>query len=114
MVIAGYGLWVTDENGLKDFATVRMNILLAELLIPNAVTPNGDGKNDFFVIQGLENYDNGDLTIFNRWGNEIYQSRSYQQNWDAAGVSEGTYYYRLVLIKDGIETIHKGWVLVKR
>lgn len=105
---------ITDENGLKDFATVRMNILQAELLIPNAVTPNGDGKNDLFVIQGLENYDNGDLTIFNRWGNEVYRSRSYQQNWDAAGVSEGTYYYRLVLIKNGVETIHKGWVLVKR
>jgi len=105
---------ITDENGLKDFATVRMTVMQAELLIPNAMTPNGDGKNDFFVIQGLENYDNGDLTIFNRWGNEVYRSRSYQQNWDAAGVSEGTYYYRLVLIKDGIETIHKGWVLVKR
>jgi len=105
---------ITDENGLKDFATVRMTITYAELLIPNAVTPNGDGKNDLFVIQGLENYDNGDLTIFNRWGNEVYRSHSYQQDWGAAGVSEGTYYYRLVLIKNGVETIHKGWVLVKR
>lgn len=105
---------IIDENGSKDFATVRMNILLAELLIPNAVTPNSDGKNDLFVIQGLENYDNADLTIFNRWGNEVYRSRSYQQNWDGAGVSDGTYYYRLVLKKDGLETIHKGWVLVKR
>ncbi|MFC3199947.1 gliding motility-associated C-terminal domain-containing protein [Parapedobacter deserti] len=105
---------ITDESGLKDFATVRMTIAEAELLIPNAVTPNGDGKNDFFVIQGLENYDNGDLTIFNRWGDEVYRSRSYRQNWDATGVAEGTYYYRLLLTKDGVETIHKGWVLVKR
>lgn len=105
---------VTDENGLADFATVRITVRQAELLIPNAVTPNSDGKNDLFVIQGLENYDSGDLTIFNRWGNEVYRSRNYKQNWDAAGVSEGTYYYRLVLIKGGLETIHKGWVLVKR
>ncbi len=105
---------ITDENGLMDFATVRITVRQAELLIPNAVTPNSDGKNDLFVIQGLENYDSADLTIFNRWGNEVYRSRKYKQNWDAAGVSEGTYYYRLVLIKDGVETIHKGWVLVKR
>lgn len=105
---------ITDENGQRDIATVRMAIQMAELLIPNAVTPNSDGKNDLFVIQGLENYDNADLTIFNRWGNEVYRSRSYQQNWDCAGVSDGTYYYRLLLKKDGVETIHKGWVLVKR
>ncbi|SEL49400.1 T9SS type B sorting domain-containing protein [Parapedobacter koreensis] len=105
---------VTDENGQRDIATVRMTITYAELLIPNALTPNGDGKNDLFVIQGLENYEAADLTIFNRWGNEVYRSRSYQQNWGAAGVSDGTYYYRLVLRKDGVETIHKGWVLVKR
>jgi len=105
---------ITDENGLTDFATVRMTVRQAQLLIPNAVTPNSDGKNDLFVIQGLENYDSADLTIFNRWGNEVYRSRNYKQNWDAAGVSEGTYYYRLALIKDGVETIQKGWVLVKR
>lgn len=105
---------IIDENGLRDIATVRMIINTAELLIPNAVTPNGDGKNDLFVIQGLENYDSADLTIFNRWGNEVYRNRNYQQNWDGAGVSDGTYYYRLLLKKDGIETIHKGWVLVKR
>lgn len=105
---------ITDENGLTDFATVRMTVRQAELLIPNAVTPNSDGKNDLFVIQGLENYDSADLTIFNRWGNEVYRSRSYKQNWGAVGVSEGTYYYRLALTKDGVETIHKGWVLVKR
>ena len=105
---------VVDENGLKDVATVRVTIVHAELIIPNAVTPNGDGKNDVFFIQGLDNYDNGDLTIFNRWGNEVYRSRSYQQDWDGTHVNDGTYYYRLVLRKDGVESIHKGWVLVKR
>lgn len=105
---------ITDENGLTDMATVLVDIIHAELIIPNAVTPNGDGKNDRFTIQGLDNYDNADLTIFNRWGNEVYRSRSYHQEWEGIGVSDGTYYYRLVLRKDGAETIHSGWVLVKR
>ncbi len=105
---------IRDENGQIDVATVHVTIVHAELIIPNAVTPNGDGKNDVFFIQGLEYYDNADLTIFNRWGNEVYRSRNYQQNWDGAQVSDGTYYYRIILKKDGVETIHKGWVLVKR
>ncbi|MGK6350516.1 gliding motility-associated C-terminal domain-containing protein [Parapedobacter sp. DT-150] len=105
---------ILDENGLKDIATVRIVVSQAELIIPNALTPNGDGKNEVFFIQGLDSYDNADLTIFNRWGNEVYRNRNYRQHWDGAGVSDGTYYYRLVLLKGGVETIHKGWVLVKR
>ena len=105
---------ITDGNGLKDIATVTLAILNAGLVIPNAVTPNGDGKNDFFFIQGLSDYDSADLTIFNRWGNEVYRSLNYQQNWSGEGLNEGTYYYRLVLRKRGEETIHKGWVLVKK
>src|SRR5690606_37294815 len=83
---------VTDQSGLKDIATVRMSITYAELLIPNALTPNGDGKNDLFFIQGLENYDHADLTVFNRWGNEVYRNRNYAQNWDGGGMADGTYY----------------------
>ena len=106
---------ISDANGLMDLATVYLNITFANLIIPNAVTPNGDGKNDRFTIQGLHNYANADLTIFNRWGNEVYRSRDYHNEWEAIGVSDGTYYYRLVLRDNsGEETIHTGWVLVKR
>lgn len=105
---------VTDQSGLKDIATVRMSITYAELLIPNALTPNGDGKNDLFFIQGLENYDHADLTVFNRWGNEVYRNRNYAQNWDGGGMADGTYYFNLILKKSGVETVHKGWILIKR
>jgi gliding motility-associated-like protein/uncharacterized repeat protein (TIGR01451 family) len=84
------------------------------LKIPNVFTPNGDGRNDTFVILGLEGYDNAELTIFNRWGNEVYRNRNYKNNWDGSNLNEGTYYYLIVLKKDGKESVHKGWVLLKR
>ena len=102
-----------DTNGnWTNVATVQLTV--SGFNIPNVITPNGDGQNDRLVIVGLSEYDNARVTIFNRWGNEIYRSRNYRQDWDAQGVNEGTYYYLITLEKDGRETVHKGWILVKR
>jgi|GEM_PF-1236807 len=79
---------------------------------PNVITPNGDGKNDTYVIQGLELYPENNLQIFNRWGNEVYHSNgSYKNNWAGEGLNEGTYYYILKL-KDrtGQWQALKGWI----
>ncbi len=104
---------VRDANGnWTNVATVHITV--SGFQIPNVITPNGDGQNDRFVIIGLENYDNAEVTIFNRWGNQIYRSANYKQDWAGQGVNEGTYYYLITLRKDGRETVHKGWVLVKR
>ena len=65
--------------------------------MPNSFTPNGDGFNDFFVIQGLEAFPNTKLTIFNRWGSEVYSVSSYTNNWDASDAPDGTYFYILEL-----------------
>lgn len=104
---------VQDTNGnWTNVATVQLTV--SGFNIPNVITPNGDGQNDRLVIVGLSEYDNAEVTIFNRWGNEVYRSRNYRQDWDAQGVNEGTYYYLITLKKDGRETVHKGWILVKR
>ncbi|SDL85088.1 DUF7948 domain-containing protein [Siphonobacter aquaeclarae] len=74
------------------------------LEVPNAVTPNGDGKNDAFVIgvNGLK------LDVFNRWGKAVYQSASYQNDWSPS-VAPGTYYY-LITFPDGKQC--KSWLQV--
>ena len=87
---------------------------IADLFIPNVFTPNGDGSFDTFIITGLENYESADVTIFNRWGNEVYRNRKYQNNWDGHGLNEGTYYYLIEMEKDGKRDVYKGWVLLKR
>jgi gliding motility-associated-like protein len=64
---------------------------------PNVFTPGSDGHNDLLVFEGLEDYPNSLLYIYNRWGNLIYEDANYQNNWNGAQVEDGTYYYILTL-----------------
>jgi gliding motility-associated-like protein len=104
-------LTVTDENGCSDAESVVYTISNS-VAVPNSFTPNGDGFNDFFVIQGLEAFPNTKLTIFNRWGSEVYSVSSYTNNWDASDAPDGTYFYILELfngekIKGDVTIIRK-------
>jgi gliding motility-associated-like protein/uncharacterized repeat protein (TIGR01451 family) len=63
------------------------------LNIPNVFTPNEDGRNDTFIIPGLNNYTENDLSIINRWGNEVYHKKNYNNEWKGEGLYDGTYFY---------------------
>ena len=63
--------------------------------IPNVFTPNNDGINENFKIEYLPK--NSKLAVYNRWGNEVYQSDNYQNNWDGEKHPDGVYYYVLTL-----------------
>lgn len=62
--------------------------------LPNFISPNGDGKNDFYVIDSLPPQSR--VSFFNRWGNEVYSSNDYQNDWNGthngAPLSTGTYF----------------------
>jgi gliding motility-associated-like protein len=108
-----YHLLNTNSNGCTD--TLVITVVPAELVIPNIFTPNGDGKNDVFEIKGLESYPGSQLFVYNRWGNEVYTSDNYLNNWDGSNLAEGTYYYLLdVKGRTGGITVYKGWVFIKR
>jgi gliding motility-associated-like protein len=85
------------------------------LHIPNAFSPNGDGINDVFVIQGLTSQ--SQLLVFDRSGKKCYQSDNYLNDWDGRD-AEGeilpsdTYWY--VLIVPGIQDEYKGFVYLKK
>lgn len=100
-VKSGYYKVALSDGLCKDTTDcylVTIGINASELL-----TPNGDGKNDFFEIDGIKDYPNSVLTIFNRWGKVVYQATGYQNDWDgkaAEGIKigdeilpAGTYYY---------------------
>lgn len=63
-------------------------------LIPtNVFTPNGDGINDFFTLINLDDYPAPSVKVYNRWGKLVYESESYQNDWDGDNLKEGTYFY---------------------
>ena len=83
--------------------------------IPNAFSPNGDDKNQTFVIKGLT--ENSKLLIFNGSGKKIYESDNYQNDWngiDSKGNSLASDTYWYVLTIPGIPTEFKGFVYLKR
>jgi gliding motility-associated-like protein len=70
------------------------NILVIEKCeIPNVITPNGDGINDFFVTSYAKIYDDVNITILNRWGNVVFEASNYENNWDGNELNDGTYFY---------------------
>ena len=80
--------------------------------VPNVITPNGDGWNDIFMIDYLNQYDIRKLTIFNRWGTMVYQSEDYQNDWDGGNVADGVYFYVLELWKGNVDTYYYGTLTV--
>ncbi len=82
--------------------------------IPSVFTPNGDGKNDKFTILGINQFPGSELIIYNRWGNVVYQSKDYKNDWDGRGLNEGTYYYTLNLKTTTGSQRMAGWVEILR
>lgn len=106
------------ENGctLTDYVTVTV---INDLQIPNTISPNGDNINDKWFIEGIENYPNSILYIYDRWGQEVFQTTAYSKEkaWDGKIKSresaEGVYFYVLDLELDKGET-YKGSITVVR
>lgn len=84
--------------------------LQGPILVPNVVTPNNDGDNDTFTIRALGYVSESTLEVFNRYGVSVYKASPYGNDWDAASLPSGTYYYRLQVPKLGWDL--RGWVEV--
>ncbi len=88
-----------------------------ECFASHLVTPNNDGFNDSFIVPCLVNYEGSSFTVFNRWGDEVYHSDNYQNDWygtyQNAPLPTGTYYYTLN-INDGLKTALNGYLFIQR
>jgi gliding motility-associated-like protein len=69
-----------DTNGCRNTDSIEV-LIESSLYVPNSFTPNGDGVNDFFVIEAREVHDY-QLYIFNRWGQLIFETEDTQDFWD--------------------------------
>jgi len=87
---------VTSEHGCMDSITKSIEII-RPIRVPNIMTPNNDGFNDYMVFEGLEGYEGSTVQVYNRWGTLIYKSEDYKNNWDGENHSDGTYFFILTL-----------------
>ena len=90
----------------------------AGLFIPNAITPNNDGANDHWFIQGLERFDDNEVIILNRWGDEVFTSKNYENDWrgtyNGNDLPEGTYYFILKVSNSTFSKVYNGDLTVIR
>lgn len=105
---------VCDQTGCDD-AVVYIQITCAKLTIFTGVSPNNDGINDTFFIEGIEDYPNNTLSIYNRWGNVVYHTTGYNNTWsgDWQGnqLPDGTYFY---VLDDGEGGKYSGYLQIQR
>jgi gliding motility-associated-like protein len=85
-----------------------------KVTIPNVFTPNNDGYNDLFVIDGIENCNQNKLIIKSSSGKLVFQSSDYQNDWNAENCPDGVYIYYFVYKVNQIEEKMMGKVIIKR
>jgi len=101
----------TVEGLCGDSQTVVMEVRDCDVEVVNVFSPNGDEQNDELVFQYLTSFPGNQLTVFDRWGNLVYQKSNYGNNWRAEGEAEGTYYY--VLTIPGKQDLTGSFTLVR-
>jgi gliding motility-associated-like protein/uncharacterized repeat protein (TIGR01451 family) len=115
----------TNNNGVWNEAVDNVPTVLSipnsTLFIPQGFSPDGDGRNDFFVIKGLSSVENT-LTIYNRWGNKVYRKDNYDNTWEGypnvtgtlgnQKLPAGTYYY-ILEFKSGDQKALNGFIVLQ-
>ncbi|SFE77636.1 gliding motility-associated C-terminal domain-containing protein [Thermoflexibacter ruber] len=89
---------VTGRNAQGCESTDEVTVFVLETLnVSKVLSPNNDGVNDFWTIERIEDFPNAEIVVYNRWGQEVFATKSYQNNWNGTGVNgalpEATYYY---------------------
>lgn len=96
-------------QGRDDFCVFEevIDLEVVTIRVPNVFTPNSDETNDTFVIEAGAN--KIDLSLYNRWGREVYKNENYENEWNADGQPSGVYYYEAVIEN---QTTCRGWLQV--
>ncbi len=94
--------------------TITASIDVCQIHVFNGFTPDGDGLNDNWIIEGINDFPENKVSIFNRWGNKVWSTSGYNNttnNWNGKGpngstLTSGTYFY-VIEIDNAVK---KGWV----
>lgn len=106
------------SNGtISDTATVTIDVICDNLEVFTGFSPNDDGVNDELIIQGIDNFPDNEVCLFNRWGNEVFRQKGYTNTeawggtFEGKDLPDGTYFY---IIDDGEGNRYTGWVQLLR
>ena len=87
-------------------------------------SPNGDGHNDFFIIENVKEFPINKLLVFNRWGEVLFTSEPYNNEWDGTvniehplmgtALPEGMYFYRFEFLVGDFMATFSGKIILKR
>jgi gliding motility-associated-like protein len=110
-----YTLTATSQSCGISTSSVFVRVY-KKILIPNAFSPNKDGTNDYWDVGGLVTYPESTVLVFNRYGQQVYQSTGYAKPWDGtyngSALPAGTYYY-IIDLKNNTPKL-SGWVVIIR
>ena len=120
--VGNYPVYIEDDQGCSDTTWVTMEVEVCDPPTPfEAITPNGDGYNDTWIIANIDKYPNNEVFIFDRWGQRVYHEKGYtnaegwEVNYMGVGLPVSTYYYVLkVTLEKGEDFVLKGAVSVFR
>ncbi len=91
--------YVSEARGSCESSRTEVSVTvgISDLSIPNTITPNGDGINDYWNIPGLQNYPGCLVQIFTRYGQKVFESKGYSHPFDGTSGGKplpvGVYYY---------------------
>ncbi|HEX3005988.1 MAG TPA: PKD domain-containing protein, partial [Bacteroidales bacterium] len=88
-----------------------------KIIAANIITPDGNGMNDTWFIQNIESYPEALIVIYDRWGNKVFETRNYSNDWDGTNAKndilpDGTYYYIIRFPDDN--TVYNGAINILR
>ncbi len=99
-------LTVTGSAGCTNTISLAYNVEGA-INIPNVITPNGDGVNDYLKFKGLEALGGNTLSVFNRWGKKLFEQENYKNDWNGGGHTDGTYFF-ILTVPNATPSTYKG------
>lgn len=113
-----YSLRLTNVCGVAE-DTINVQYGNCSIWFPKAFSPNNDGRNDYaHLIGDLGNVSRFYITIYNRWGQNVYTSDNVWQGWDGSfkgqRAESSTYYYMIKLVYKGKEQRWKGDITIVR
>jgi gliding motility-associated-like protein len=119
---ATYTITVTDSHGcLKELTITVDDSVCSPVTIHDGISPNGDGVNDTWIIDAIQEHPRNVVQIYDKFGDLVFEQSDYQNDWSGRGkdgkaLPDGTYYYLVKLNDDngGGKSVLKGALMVKR